>query len=290
MPCFASFEYQCQSQDFKRLTPVSSSLKRQHGATFYQSGMKLEKDSLPNPPNLEEIASPNMSGISLTEGSVHSDIANKIQEALQSRPQRGKKRDNLSLPERLELTRTRNREHAKSTRIRKKARHQELCDREMEWKKYRTKEMLDTARRRCVAEFVEFRFQRDLHDDIMNYRPRNQEAKFTTTTSDVSSLPVLPDDNETSDSKEIIPIAKLKDSTESINEPIGLPQSPSSMDYNMRNEAQCQHPQEAKSKGQISISASSWKNFVHSDQDFIHMHRELTSGKNKVHRFTLKAC
>lgn len=40
----------------------------------------------------------------------------EIQAALRSKPQRGRKRDNLSELERLELTRTRNREHAKSTR------------------------------------------------------------------------------------------------------------------------------------------------------------------------------
>ena len=40
----------------------------------------------------------------------------QIDAALRSKPQRGRKRDNLNVRERLELTRTRNREHAKSTR------------------------------------------------------------------------------------------------------------------------------------------------------------------------------
>lgn len=40
----------------------------------------------------------------------------KVAEALRSKPQRGRKRDELNDDERLELTRTRNREHAKSTR------------------------------------------------------------------------------------------------------------------------------------------------------------------------------
>jgi hypothetical protein len=44
---------------------------------------------------------------------IHSE---KIEAALKSKPQRGKKRENLNASERLELTRTRNREHAKSTR------------------------------------------------------------------------------------------------------------------------------------------------------------------------------
>ena len=40
----------------------------------------------------------------------------KVAEALRSKPQRGRKRDDLNDNERVELTRTRNREHAKSTR------------------------------------------------------------------------------------------------------------------------------------------------------------------------------
>lgn len=40
----------------------------------------------------------------------------KVEEALRSKPQRGKRREDLSDKERMELTRTRNREHAKSTR------------------------------------------------------------------------------------------------------------------------------------------------------------------------------
>ena len=40
----------------------------------------------------------------------------QIEAALKSKPQRGRKRENLSVLERAELTRTRNREHAKSTR------------------------------------------------------------------------------------------------------------------------------------------------------------------------------
>jgi len=42
--------------------------------------------------------------------------ATEVEAALRSKPQRGRKRENLTVLERLELTRTRNREHAKSTR------------------------------------------------------------------------------------------------------------------------------------------------------------------------------
>ena len=47
------------------------------------------------------------------EGQIRKEI---IAAALLSKPQRGRKRDNLNVLERMELTRTRNREHAKSTR------------------------------------------------------------------------------------------------------------------------------------------------------------------------------
>jgi hypothetical protein len=51
----------------------------------------------------------------------------EIEAALRSKPQRGKKRDNLNALERLELTRTRNREHAKSTRYVKVAPVLQCC-------------------------------------------------------------------------------------------------------------------------------------------------------------------
>lgn len=51
--------------------------------------------------------------ISETDAEIRSE---KVEEALKSKPQRGRKRDDLNDMERLELTRTRNREHARSTR------------------------------------------------------------------------------------------------------------------------------------------------------------------------------
>jgi hypothetical protein len=61
------------------------------------------------------------------EGQIRKEI---IAAALLSKPQRGRKRDNLNVFERMELTRTRNREHAKSTRyaiIRKDDSLSRLC-------------------------------------------------------------------------------------------------------------------------------------------------------------------
>jgi hypothetical protein len=81
----------------------------------------------------------------------------EIEAALRSKPQRGRKRDNLSEVERLELTRTRNREHAKSTRNRKKARYQELLDNEQKLDEYLKLKNLNDKRRSCVLDFLSIR-------------------------------------------------------------------------------------------------------------------------------------
>lgn len=86
----------------------------------------------------------------------------KVEAALKSKPQRGRKRENLNEQERLELTRTRNREHAKSTRIRKKARNQELLDKEQKLDAMVYCEELEERRRQTVIDFVAAR-ERMLH-------------------------------------------------------------------------------------------------------------------------------
>jgi hypothetical protein len=81
----------------------------------------------------------------------------KVEAALKSKPQRGRKRENLSELERLELTRTRNREHAKSTRVRKKARYEELLDNEKCFYALQAKEELARRRRQCIIDFSALR-------------------------------------------------------------------------------------------------------------------------------------
>lgn len=85
----------------------------------------------------------------------------KILDALQSKPQRGKKRRNLNNLERMELTRTRNREHAKSTRMKKKARHQELLDIEVRYNEMMEVEDLNLRRKERLVDFVEKKFTND---------------------------------------------------------------------------------------------------------------------------------
>ena len=77
----------------------------------------------------------------------------EIEKALHSKPQRGRKRANLNEVERLELTRTRNREHAKSTRIRKKMRYDELLDCESRIKAMVAQQDIEHRRRCCVVTF-----------------------------------------------------------------------------------------------------------------------------------------
>ena len=81
----------------------------------------------------------------------------QVEAALKSKPQRGRKRDDLSELERQELTRTRNREHAKTTRIRKKARHQELLEIEKRCEEVLGKSTLRDARRDAVCKFFNAR-------------------------------------------------------------------------------------------------------------------------------------
>lgn len=83
----------------------------------------------------------------------------QIERALHSKPQRGKKRENLTESERLELTRTRNREHARSTRNRKKARYEELLAKEEHLDKLEQQLRLDQARRQTVVDFLGVRQQ-----------------------------------------------------------------------------------------------------------------------------------
>ena len=81
----------------------------------------------------------------------------EIKKALHSKPQRGRKRADLNDAERHELTRNRNREHAKTTRIRKKARYQELLECERKLQELLEKDELDEKRRQCVLGFVAVR-------------------------------------------------------------------------------------------------------------------------------------
>ncbi|KAL7556746.1 hypothetical protein ACA910_008083 [Epithemia clementina (nom. ined.)] len=114
----------------------------------------------------------------------------QVEAALKSKPQRGRKREDLNELERLELTRTRNREHAKSTRIRKKARHQELLDIEKKFDDLLSTNILLFKRRTAVSELFKNR-ELMLH----NFQPSDSSHSSGENTAPVGnktcSLPSL---------------------------------------------------------------------------------------------------
>jgi len=151
---------------------------------------------------------------------IHSD---KINAALKSKPQRGKKRDNLNAFERLELTRTRNREHAKSTRsayftfngyhfvsinvfsekslcitiirLRKKARYEELMDREVMYFEHQREKERDEARRRHLVLFMDLRSKLFLRQELCSSSSiqGKDDRKLSSSSRIVSSVNLLPE-------------------------------------------------------------------------------------------------
>ena len=101
----------------------------------------------------------------------------EVDKALHSKSQRGRKRANLNEVERLELTRTRNREHAKSTRVRKKIRYEELLDCESRIKKIEAKQDLEHRRRSSVVTFLNYREQM-LHGHTLTNVESNSPLKL----------------------------------------------------------------------------------------------------------------
>jgi hypothetical protein len=106
----------------------------------------------------------------------------EVEKALNSKPQRGRKRGNLNEEERQELTRTRNREHAKSTRERKKHRHVELLDMERLYQVIMRQQELQGQRREAVCRFVEAR-QAMLQQILDNNNSSQEEEEESTATS-----------------------------------------------------------------------------------------------------------
>ena len=84
----------------------------------------------------------------------------KIESALKSTPQRGRKRDELNDEERHELTRTRNREHARATRIRKKRKYDELVEKETQLEQLLQQQELERKRREAIVDLFRTRESR----------------------------------------------------------------------------------------------------------------------------------
>lgn len=111
--------------------------------------------------------------------------ATEVEAALRSKPQRGRKRENLTVLERLELTRTRNREHAKSTRIRKKARYQELLDSEKIYHNFLKEIELKENRKQGIYNFLKLRTR------ILMNTSWPDDLNFSSTRVDHSSSAIL---------------------------------------------------------------------------------------------------
>lgn len=109
---------------------------------------------------------------------------NEVEAALKSKPQRGRKRDNLNAMERLELTRTRNREHAKSTRVRKKARYQELLDSEQKFMALREAQGLTSRRQECLVKLL------SILESTLRVEPNGRHSAVSTDENDTSGKSV----------------------------------------------------------------------------------------------------
>jgi hypothetical protein len=134
------------------MPPVSGSALIQNHASFPAAQQQLRSEMSP-----KNVGADNERSAKVPSSPDNLVRRQEIEAALRSKPQRGRKRDNLSEVERLELTRTRNREHAKSTRNRKKARYQELLDNEQKLDGFLKTEKLNDKRRSCVLDFLSIR-------------------------------------------------------------------------------------------------------------------------------------
>lgn len=105
--------------------------------------------------------SSNQAQVFESAASVQQDIRKEeVEKALRSKPQRGRKRSNLNHDERQELARTRNREHAKSTRMRKKLRLEELLKIESNYREVMQREQLKQSRVAKARELLQRRQER----------------------------------------------------------------------------------------------------------------------------------
>eukprot|EP00980_Cylindrotheca_fusiformis_P013041 scaffold3267_cov140-Cylindrotheca_fusiformis.AAC.3 len=125
----------------------------------------------------------------------------KVEAALRSKPQRGRKRDDLSDKERQELTRSRNREHAKTTRIRKKARYEELLECERKLKDISEQNERNELRCKAIESFLALRqnmIRCCIQDDAMaeaaqedgEGQPQEQEEPETPKSSNPAKTPI----------------------------------------------------------------------------------------------------
>ena len=130
----------------------------------------------------------------------------QIEAALRSKPQRGRRRDELNELERRELNRTRNREHAKTTRIRKKARYEELVEQERQLHALERRQTLQTQRRQAVLQYLQVR------EAMVTAEATGQEPPFVKT----SVAPSSPKSDDGDDSRAGEVAVSLEDVVEDV--------------------------------------------------------------------------
>lgn len=165
---------------FSQNVPLNLNLQNEIPASFQQVLLSQPvqfSSSLPNQPNPPQssgvsflssphptstMESPMLSATAvntITKPPPSTEIirSSEVEAALRSKPQRGRKRENLNGLERLALTRTRNREHAKHTRLRKKARYEELVENEKKYTKLKEEQELASKKKATILKFLEIR-------------------------------------------------------------------------------------------------------------------------------------
>mmetsp|Transcript_4402 Transcript_4402/g.8417 ORF Transcript_4402/g.8417 Transcript_4402/m.8417 type:complete len:537 (-) Transcript_4402:131-1741(-) len=120
----------------------------------------------------------------------------EVIEALASKPQRGRKRSNLTEAQRQELTRTRNRQHAKSTRERKKARLDELTAIEEQYFTLKQERELDASRRHVVQAVVAMRGLGGSVVGLANYVDDKDSFTFKRPNSTTIGIDAFQEDNK----------------------------------------------------------------------------------------------
>eukprot|EP00977_Amphora_coffeiformis_P016894 scaffold5357_cov208-Amphora_coffeaeformis.AAC.27 len=141
-------------------SPADRSFRPNHSIPKLGSAAPVSwAGSLPQTRSTSPITQPSLSERSGSESGDFKPVIRKekVEAALRSSPQRGRKRTNLNAMERQELIRNRNREHAKETRLRKKMRQEELEEKEQKLLVHEEMKGLEQARRRAVIQYVECR-------------------------------------------------------------------------------------------------------------------------------------
>ena len=144
-------------------TTTASGRSKRNAAPKVPTRVSGRKRTIAKPKTTDSASAPLMGGRGKSRKQDNANAApilkKQIVDAMNSKPQRGRKRSNLTDEERQELTRTRNRQHAKSTRERKKARLEDLTKIEEEFNELLGRLATEDERRKVVEAVISSRGQ-----------------------------------------------------------------------------------------------------------------------------------